>query len=491
VKPQLTAVDVPTNPRVQLQKTIKLIGQGIRAGAEFQPLRLHAARIATTAPGRKDYLGQVRALYKDFMNKWRYVRDPVGIETVATSGPALWGIVWGAYNPGGKGWGDCDDATAALGAAFEAIGLPVRIVTMSQPGTRIQTHVYPEVQIPGMGWIPVDPVAHPLPMGGAPPAGVRIRWNLNGEKLGAQMSGYNDYTRNMGEGAYPAAYVEPPIGLADIYQPAYAVPLSFAGLAGNTGQGYQESDDLEAFGLAGCDGQGPEDLISGCGIGAYAEPFGIMGGGNITAEVDPGPDGYAVTPLLEVGLIDYSHMQNTGAPYVGMGATDAITGDYYRYEQDPVSGLGFFRKIFRRVRKGVRKVAKRIGKGVKRFIKKLPGGKYLLRFGRKLKKIAMKMVKPLAKLVGKAAPFLAKVAAFIPGYGPAIAAGLHTAGKIANVMKKIGVKKKKGKLSFSSGQQMKAFKQAMKQEAAKAAAGMKRNRPPRVRPKRAQLFKPA
>jgi len=491
VTARLTAVSVPTNPRVQLAKTVKLIGQGIKQGAEYQPLRLHAARIAASAPGRKDYGAQLQALYNNFMSRWRYVRDPVGIETVATSGPALWGVVWGAYNEGGKGWGDCDDATAALGAAARAIGLPVRIITMSKPGTVAQSHVYPEIHLPGRGWTPADPVAHPLPMGGAPPAGVRLVWDLNGRQLGARMSQYSGQMNGLGyQSAYPAAYPEPAIdGLAGMYQPAYAEPYSTAGLADTVSEGW-EAADLESFGLAGTDGQLPEDMIEATGSGAYVEPMGILGGGACMAEVTPETmEGYAMTPLLEVGLTDYGYLQEIGAPYEGMGATDAFTGDYYRWQTDPVSGLGFFKKIFRRVRKGIRKIGKKIRKGARWLLKKIPGGKYLLRFGKKLKKIAMKMVKPLAKLVGKAAPFLSKVAAFIPGYGPAIAAGLHTAGRIAKVMQKVGVKKKKGKLSFKSGQQMKAFKRELRKEAKRAKAGRKRGgRPPRIKPRRARAF---
>ena len=52
----------------------------------------------------------------------------------------------------------------------------------------------------------------------------------------------------------------------------------------------------------------------------------------------------------------------------------------------------------------------------------------------------MKIVKPLVKFVGKYASKLAPIAALIPGYGPAIAAGLKIAGKVANAMNKYGVK---------------------------------------------------
>lgn len=172
-----------------LRDTVRLIGEGIRSGSEYPPLRIHAANVATRAPGHKDYRGQLRAIYDDFRDRWRYVRDIDQLETVATTGPAIWGLVAGAYNdnPDERGAGDCDDATAYLGAAARAVGFPVRIVTQSRPGETAQTHVYPEMMINQDEWIPLDPVAHPLPFGNAPPAGSRIIWDLYGRTVkGAQ-----------------------------------------------------------------------------------------------------------------------------------------------------------------------------------------------------------------------------------------------------------------------------------------------------------------
>ena len=182
-----------TTPADRLRKTVELIGQGIRSASVYPPLRLHAANVATRAKGHKNYLGQVKAIYDDFLKRWKYVRDIEGLETVATTGPAIWGLVAGAFNknPKQKGHGDCDDATAYLGAAYKAIGLPVRIVTMSRAGepAHQQSHVYPEVNIPGKGWIPTDPVAHPKPLGSAPPASARIIWSLFGHMLGTLKGG--------------------------------------------------------------------------------------------------------------------------------------------------------------------------------------------------------------------------------------------------------------------------------------------------------------
>ena len=181
----LTAIEHPTTARRRLAQTIELIGQGIKDASTYQPLRLHAAQLATRAP-RKNYRKQLEEIYNDFLSRWRYVRDPFELETVATTGPAVWGIVAGNWNadPDGYGHGDCDDATVYLGAAARAIGFPVRIVTMAKAGqpTDDHSHVYPEAQIPGIGWTPLDAVAHPAPMGSAPPASSRIIWDLEGRK---------------------------------------------------------------------------------------------------------------------------------------------------------------------------------------------------------------------------------------------------------------------------------------------------------------------
>ena len=79
----------------------------------------------------------------------------------------------------------------------------------------------------------------------------------------------------------------------------------------------------------------------------------------------------------------------------------------------------------------VRKVGRRIRKGLRRVIKRLPGGKVLLKIGGRIRKMAMKVVRPMAKVVGKWAGKLAPIARFIPGYGPAISAGLRVAGRVA------------------------------------------------------------
>lgn len=170
-----------------------MMGEAIRAGSEYPPLHLHAARVATRAQGHKNFRGQLEELYKDLQSRWKYVRDIDGLETIPTSGRAIYQMVLGNYakeDPRETGFGDCDCVSVALGSLARSIGLPVRLVTMAKPGQTQHSHVYPEIMIPGEGWIPADPVAHPLPLGQAPSSAGRMIWDLFGRIIG--LSGTDD-----------------------------------------------------------------------------------------------------------------------------------------------------------------------------------------------------------------------------------------------------------------------------------------------------------
>jgi hypothetical protein len=202
--------------------------------------------------------------------------------------------------------------------------------------------------------------------------------------------------------------------------------------------------------------------------GAFAEQMGILsteGLGGIAVEAPQELlDGQLVarTPLLELEPGDYEWMKVMKRPYDGMAA---LGDDGSIYEYDDLNGF------FSRIWKGAKKIGRRIKRGIKKIIKKIPGGKYLIRLGKKVWKIAKKYVKPLLKYVGKYAKYVAPVAAFIPGFGPAVAAGLYTAGKVAKIMSKVGAVYKKGKklskIAFPSGKKAKKFKKLLKQAARK------------------------
>lgn len=170
--------------------TIRLIGQAIRKGSKYLPIRNHAAALATQAPP-KDYLGQVREIYKDAITRWRYVNDPFGTELLTYGPEAMARLVLGldGYGVGrGKGAGDCDCITAAIGAELMSIGRPVRIAVTAPinapPGGGF-SHVFAQAHVPGYGWVTVDPVLHPHKPFGAITTHSRIAvFNLSGHLQG-------------------------------------------------------------------------------------------------------------------------------------------------------------------------------------------------------------------------------------------------------------------------------------------------------------------
>jgi len=436
-----------------MRETIRLIGKSIKDGAKFLPIRNHAAALATKAPP-KDYLGQVNKIYESFVKNWRYVKDPFGQELVTTSPSALYNLVIGGgpKNPGlgyGKGAGDCDDATAALGAQLRAIGFPVRIAVTSNPGSRpgpFFHHVFAQASIPGVGWLTVDPVPYPVHGFGYTPAHSRIAFY----DLDANLLGYRGNVKGLHDNEE----------VIEMYNGLGAAP------------------DLtlwEDLGLAGTEDH-TEPLLDWRkyvlkDFGAYADQYGMMSGEGLglSAEVEmfrtPSGDYVARTPMLELSPEDYQWMRERKFPYHGMLAL-GDEGEIYRYD----TLGGFFKRLFKKAKKLVKKVVKKVGGAAKKLLKKIPGGKYLVKLGEKIWKTATKFVKPLIKFVGKYAAKLAPVAALIPGYGPAISAALYTAGKVAKLMDKYGVqligeKGKARKLKFKSGDSAKDFQKALKKAA--------------------------
>jgi hypothetical protein len=435
-----------------MRRTIKLIGRAIKQGQEYLPIRNHAASLATLADP-KDYLGQARNIYNDIIKRWRYVKDPVRKELLTYGPKALATLVLNLDGRGvgrGKGAGDCDCVAAATGALLESIGIHTRIAVTAPPKTPpgpLFAHVFIQAKIPNKGWVTVDPVVHPKYGFGHTPVHSRIAFfSLSGQLLGHQgnVTGLRGLGADKGDEEMSQYYGQIP----DLTQ------WQDVGL-GDDGEGFlgEEPEDFRMYGI--------DDF------GAYSDMLGIMSGEGLglAAEVTPqlyGSRVLARTPMLELSPRDYKYMKVMRRPYDGMMA---LGDDGAVYEYDGLSGF------FSRIRKAVKKVARRVRKGIRKVIKKIPGGKYLLKLGKKIWKVAKKFVRPLAKFVGKYATKLAPIAALIPGYGPAIAAGLYTAGHIAKFMNRVGavVKAVKGggvsKLVFPSGKAAKIFQATMKKAA--------------------------
>jgi len=434
-----------------MRETIRQIGKGIRSASQYLPIRNHAAALATKA-APKDYLGQVQRVYDDFLSRWRYVKDPVSIELLTHSPEAVYKLLLAGDGIGvgnGLGAGDCDCATIAIGGLLESIGMPVRIATTAPnnatPGNTF-THVFAQVKIPKIGWLTVDPVLHPNQEFGATTNYSRIAfWDLDGHLHGIN----GNIKGTLGSGG----------------------KQMFPNLI--------RYEDQGMMGFAGEESEMPIDW-SNVGLkdfGSYTRQMGAIDGyllGGLSVEVDEqdtqyGP-GMVRTPMIELAPDDYRYIAANRVPYDGMlGLGD--DGQVYQY-----SGLGgFFKKLFKRVKKGVKKVGRRIKKGIKKVLKKTKFGRFLLKVGAKLKKIALKIVKPLVKFVGKYAAKLAPIAALFPGFGPAIAAGLYTAGKVANLMKKhmVSLKGKPGTVRGLNFKDPKRFK-PLQRDLIEAAKELKR-----------------
>jgi len=438
-----------------MRETIRIVGEAIRNGSKYLPIRNHAAALAAEAPP-KDYLKQVQNIYDDAIKRWRYVKDPVHRELVSYSPQALWRFVLAGDGIGvgrGRGAGDCECVASALGAELYAIGMPVRLAVTAPPESppgRMYAHIFVQARVPGHGWVSVDPVVHPKHQFGHTPAHSRIAYfDLFGRQLGssgnvAGLSGLEKKEKKMSQygGQIP-----------DLTQ------WQDYGLGGAEPTQYPERvpDDWRDYGLPF--------------FGQFTEQLGIISGEGLCLAAEVSPEIYggrllARTPMLELEPRDYKWMKVMRRPYPGMLAL-GDTGAVYEFD----GSLGFFRRIWG----GIKSVARKVRTGVRKVVEKIPGGKYLVRLGQKVAAVAKKFVRPLVAFVGKYAAKLAPVAALIPGYGPAIAAGLYTAGKVANLMQQydVAITGKEGQARTlavkgkDKVKKMKEFQKALKKEAEK------------------------
>lgn len=362
----------------QTHETLKQIGAAIRAGAVYLPIRNLAAAIASTAPP-KNYLGQAEKIFKYIVNHWRYVRDPHRREMLATDPAVMFNLVLGADGRGagmGRGVGDCDDIAAVSGAMLSAVGFPVRISTTAAPSNHSGgfDHVFVQFNHLG-GWVSFDPVLHPFQGFADTAAHSQIaHWDLNGRAL------------NNGE----------------------------------------KKMDLRQIGLAGSENDGAELVDYGeviCGFGSAAEELGYIDDPGVQCEMSGAEEigGYSVNPVIELSGADFVRLrENNNQPWHGLlGLAD--DGSLMMFD----ANLGFFKRLRRRMRKGIRRVASRFKKIGKKILSVTPGGKTLMKFGRR--------ILPIAKRLIKAGSKLAPIAAFIPGVGPAAAIALRAAGRGINV----------------------------------------------------------
>jgi len=445
------------NARAAQRFTVDLVAKAIRDSSSYLPIRNLAASIATRARP-KDYFGQVKAIYDDFVQRWRYVKDPVGVETLAASPRAIFYLVLngnGQGTGGGLGAGDCDDAACGVGSMLAAIGMPVRIVTSRNPrATRgLFSHIFVQTLVPGHGWISIDPVGHPLHgFAWTPPHSAIAIWDINGQ----QIAGDDLLGDASGEG-FTMLHGYGFLGSSDDYNWDEA-PLPV-----------EVGDDPL-----------PWDVYGLAGFGSYIDSMGyIEGGRGYMIEVDEsnryGNSDYYRTPMLEMAPGPYELANRFGVVLDGTLAL-GDDGSVYQYE-----GLGgFFKKIFSKAKSVVKHVGKKIIKGGEKLLKKTKFGRGIIRLKNKVIGVAMKLVKPLLKIVGKWAPKLAPIAAMIPGFGTVVAGYLTAAGTAAKLLDKHGVefvemmqtdkhgKKKKVRKLSGKPKDILAYKKDLEKEARRA-----------------------
>lgn len=107
-----------------------------------------------TADGKKNWIGQIRAIHNYVKNDIQYIKDVQGVETVQTP-PQTYRLKHG----------DCDDKSVLAATLLMAIGHPARFVAVGfQPG--IFCHVFPQTKIGGK-WITLE-CTEPWKLGKSP-----------------------------------------------------------------------------------------------------------------------------------------------------------------------------------------------------------------------------------------------------------------------------------------------------------------------------------
>lgn len=140
--------------------TIKVMRDFVKK-TRIDPVIIDAATSIIFLTPQRDQSAEVNALFEFVRDDIRYVRDVVGLETVADPRIVL-----------RRGVGDCDDQSTLLAALAESVGYPARFVMAGYRAPGVFEHVYVQLLVRGE-WLDADPTENG-PLGWAPPGAVTI-----------------------------------------------------------------------------------------------------------------------------------------------------------------------------------------------------------------------------------------------------------------------------------------------------------------------------
>lgn len=225
---EITVETIPSGFR-GTRATVRRMIELIRAGAKDFYVRQRAIDVlfADRIPP-KDYLGEIKALFRFVRRHLRYTKDPHQVEVLHSARRLLTLRA-----------GDCDDHTILLGALLRSIGHPVRIVlTGPDPRRpRLFSHVYLEAEHRGE-WIPLD-ATMPHGPGWSPNAPTRLVVPLDGRRQPAGPSADLAEARRLFE-----RFTAAPAERAEVVSASRVIPPVVVGLGELVGLIYR-SDKWE------------------------------------------------------------------------------------------------------------------------------------------------------------------------------------------------------------------------------------------------------
>lgn len=166
--------------RAGLAAKVRKIRELVETAKRKPEFRARAAAIVRGVP-QKDHEGEIRAVFDFVRDRVRYLRDPwspAGLELFTEPGRMLEDV------DAGNAAGDCDDHVILASALLETIGYRTRYRIGGLPPDRYR-HIWLEVEAPKLGWIPLELTGKDLPFGFDPSSRFPLTLTLYGDEMNA------------------------------------------------------------------------------------------------------------------------------------------------------------------------------------------------------------------------------------------------------------------------------------------------------------------